>query len=77
MRHHVTKPVKLYTPSDIGTSVRHQNLMTWTIINPSSRTMAMGSTQASNRNEYQDLPGDKGRQARKAYNLTVICEPIV
>jgi hypothetical protein len=25
----------------------------------------------------RDLPGDKGRPARKAYNLTAICEPIV
>jgi hypothetical protein len=32
---------------------------------------------ASNRNEYQDLPGSKGRPVPKANNLTVICEPIV
>jgi hypothetical protein len=33
---------------------------------------------ASNRNEYQESSwGGKGRPARKADNLTAICEPIV
>jgi hypothetical protein len=34
---------------------------------------------ALNRNEYQESPwgGCKGRQPRKADNLTAICEPIV
>jgi hypothetical protein len=32
---------------------------------------------ASNRNEYQNLPGGKGRQARKADNLAVLCKPFV
>jgi hypothetical protein len=33
---------------------------------------------ASNRNEYyQDFLGGKQRPARKADNLTAICEPIV
>jgi hypothetical protein len=32
------------------------------------------SASASNRNEYQE---GKGRTARKADNLTAICEPIV
>jgi hypothetical protein len=46
--------------------------------NPSSRTTAQGSTHsASNRNEYQEIPGGKGRPAGKAHNLTDICEPIV
>jgi hypothetical protein len=39
--------------------------------NPSSRTMAL--TEMSTRN----LPGGKGRPAREADNLTVICEPTV
>jgi hypothetical protein len=38
--------------------------------------MAPGVDSASNRNEYQNLPGDKGRPERKADNLTAICEPI-
>jgi hypothetical protein len=32
---------------------------------------------ASNRNEYQEFPGGKGRPARNADNLTALCEPIV
>jgi hypothetical protein len=32
---------------------------------------------ASNRNEYQNLPGGKGRPARKIDNLTTISEPII
>jgi hypothetical protein len=32
---------------------------------------------ASNRNEYQESSWDKGRPARKADNLAVMCEPIV
>jgi hypothetical protein len=36
-----------------------------------------GVDSASNRNEYKDLRGGKGRPARKADNLTAICEPIV
>jgi hypothetical protein len=37
-----------------------------------------GVVSATNRNEYQESSwGGKGRQARKADNLTAICEPIV
>jgi hypothetical protein len=37
-----------------------------------------GVDSASNRNEYQESSwGGKGRPARKADNLTAICEPIV
>jgi hypothetical protein len=36
-----------------------------------------GVDSTSNRNEYQDLPGGKGRQARGVDNLTAICEPTV
>jgi hypothetical protein len=37
-----------------------------------------GVDSASNRNEYQEPSwGSKGRPARKADNLTAICEPIV
>jgi hypothetical protein len=44
--------------------------------NPSSRTMALGSTQPLTEISIRNFPGNKGRQARKADNLTVICEPI-
>jgi hypothetical protein len=40
--------------------------------------MVLGSTQPLNRNEYQEFSReDKERPARKADNLTAICEPIV
>jgi hypothetical protein len=46
--------------------------------NPSSRTMALGSTQPLTGMSTRNLPeGGKGRPARKADNLTAICEPIV
>jgi hypothetical protein len=40
---------------------------------PSSRTVALGSTQSLNRNEYQESSWRKGRPARKTDNLTAIC----
>jgi hypothetical protein len=45
--------------------------------NPSSHTMTLGSTQPLTEMSTRNLPGGKGRPARKADNLTVICEPIV
>jgi hypothetical protein len=44
--------------------------------NPSSRTMALGPTQPLTEMSARNLPGGKGRPARKA-DLTAICEPIV
>jgi hypothetical protein len=43
--------------------------------NPSSRTMALESTQPLEMST-RNLPRGKGRPARKADNLTAICEPI-
>jgi hypothetical protein len=45
--------------------------------NTSSRTMALGSTQPLTEMSPRDLPGGKGRPARKADNLTAIYEPMV
>jgi hypothetical protein len=42
-----------------------------------SRTMTLGSTQPLTEMSTRNLPGGKGRPARKAENLTAICEPIV
>jgi hypothetical protein len=36
-----------------------------------------GVDSASNRNEYQESSWGEGRPARRADNLTAICEPIV
>jgi hypothetical protein len=45
--------------------------------NPSSRTVALGSTQPLTEISTRNLYGGKGRPARKAYNFIAICEPIV
>jgi hypothetical protein len=39
--------------------------------------MALGSTQPVTEMSTRNLPGGKGRPARKADNLTAICEPFV
>jgi hypothetical protein len=43
---------------------------------PSSRTIALGSTQPLTEMITRNLPEGKGRPERKA-DLTAICEPIV
>jgi hypothetical protein len=46
--------------------------------NPSSRNMALGSTQPLSEMSTRNLPeGGEGRPARKADNLTTILEPII
>jgi hypothetical protein len=45
--------------------------------NPSSRTMALGSTQPLTEMSTRNLPGGKGRPAGEADNLYAICESIV
>jgi hypothetical protein len=45
--------------------------------NPSSRTMALGSTRPLTEMSTRNLLGGKGVPVRKADNLTTICEPIV
>jgi hypothetical protein len=45
--------------------------------NSSSHTMALGSTLPLRVMSTRNLPGGKGRPARKADNLTAICEPII
>jgi hypothetical protein len=44
---------------------------------PSSLPMTLGSTQTLTEMSTRNLPWSKGRPARKAGNLTTICEPIV
>jgi hypothetical protein len=47
------------------------------LFNPSSRTMALGSTQPLTEMSTRNILGGEGRPARKADNFTAICEPIV
>jgi hypothetical protein len=50
-------------------------LLNW--LYPSSRTMALGSTQSLTEMSTRNLPGGKGWPAHKADNLTAICGPSV
>jgi hypothetical protein len=45
--------------------------------NPSSHTMALGSTQPLREMSTRNFPGGKKRPARRADNLAAICEPNV
>jgi hypothetical protein len=45
--------------------------------NPSSRTMALGSTQPLTEMSTGNPPGGQERPARKDDNITAICEPTV
>jgi hypothetical protein len=45
--------------------------------NPSSRTIALGSTQPLTEMSTRNLPGGKKRPARRAGNLAAIYEPNV
>jgi hypothetical protein len=45
--------------------------------NPSSYTVALGSTQPLTEMRISNLTGSKGRSVRKADSLTAICEPTV
>jgi hypothetical protein len=47
------------------------------LLNPSSRTMALESTQPLTEMSARNFPGSKGRLGRKADNLTAIYEPTV
>jgi hypothetical protein len=45
--------------------------------NPSSHTMALGSTQPLTEMSTRNLPGGKKTPAHRADNLAAICEPNV
>jgi hypothetical protein len=45
--------------------------------NPSSRSVALGSTQPLPEMNTRDLPEGKGQPAGKADNLAAICDPTV
>jgi hypothetical protein len=49
----------------------------FTLTNPSSRTMALGFTQPITEMSIRNRPEGKARPARKAHNLTAICERTV
>jgi hypothetical protein len=61
--------------SGVRFPIRLLNFVNWPY--PSSYTMALGLTQPLREMSTRMIPGDKGRQARKADNLTAVCEPTV
>jgi hypothetical protein len=56
----------------IRLEVRVAGFFNWP--NPSSRTVALWSTQSLTEMSTKNLSVDKGHPARKAGNLTAICE---
>jgi hypothetical protein len=66
------------TLSVLGQNVPDEVIGIFNLPNPSSSTMALGSTQPLTEMSTRNLPGeDKGRRSLKADNLTAISESIV
>jgi hypothetical protein len=61
----------------VAGSIHDEVMGVFNLYNPSSRTMTLGSTQPLTEMSMRNLPGGKGQPARKADNITTICEPIV
>jgi hypothetical protein len=77
---HEDKPKKFnafLSSRKVGGSIPDEVITFFNWPNPSSRTMALGLTQPLTEMSTRNLPGGKGRLARKADNLTAICEPTV
>jgi hypothetical protein len=70
MRHYATS-------RKVAGSISDQVIGFFNLPNPSSRTMALGSTQPLTETSTWNLSGGKERPAREADKLTAICEPIV
>jgi hypothetical protein len=64
------------TSRKVAGSVTDEAIGLFNLLNPSNRTMALGTTQFLTEMSTRNLSGGKGRPARKADNLTTNCEPI-
>jgi hypothetical protein len=67
----------LATSRKVASSIPDEVIGFFNCPNPSSRIMALGSTQPLTEMSTSDLPGGKRRPARGPDNLIAICEPIV
>jgi hypothetical protein len=68
----------LWNHSDINCVLLENRWIFSDLPNPSSCTMALGSTQPLTETSTRNISGGgKGQLAHKADNLTAICEPIV
>jgi hypothetical protein len=65
------------TSWNVAGSIPHEVIEFFNLPNPSSRNMALGSTQPLSELSTRILPGGTERPAREADNLTAICEPTV
>jgi hypothetical protein len=65
------------TSRKFARSIPDKVIKSFKLPNISSGAMALRSTQPLTEMSTRNLPGGKGRPARKADNLTAICEPIV
>jgi hypothetical protein len=61
----------------VAVSIPDQIIAFFSRPNPSSRTMALGSTQPLIEMSNRNFPRGKGRPARKADSLIATCEPTV
>jgi hypothetical protein len=69
LRHYATRLKEAGSIPDVASGIFNRLI-------PSSRIMALGLTQPLTQMSTRNLPGGKGRAARKADNLTAICESI-
>jgi hypothetical protein len=58
-------------------SIHDEGIGFFNLLNPSSRTMALGSAQPLIEMSTKNLPGGKVRPVIKTDSLTAICVPIV
>jgi hypothetical protein len=70
-------PPKRWYPSMTLYGVITQTAATWIFSTEEISNLHLGSTQPLTEMSTKNLPGSKGRPARKANILTAICEPIV
>jgi hypothetical protein len=66
-----------YATSQKVVGLNPDGLIFFSLPNPSSCTMALGSTQLITEMSTRNIPGGKGGPASKSDNLTTICELIV
>jgi hypothetical protein len=70
--------LRLYTTSrKVADSILSEVIGFFNWTNPSSRTMALGSTRPLTEMSTRNLDGGKGWLASEADNFPAICEPIV
>jgi hypothetical protein len=58
-------------------SISYEVIEIFNLPNPSSRNMALGSTQPLTEMSIRNLPEGEGRPVSVVDNLTAICEPTV